>query len=343
MSKKISLFNNKGGVSKTTTTFHLGWMLAEMGKKVLIVDTDPQCNLTGLSLNIAKEEKFEEIYASDISNVRSMMAVVFEGKPEPLAAANCYAFNESPNLFLLPGHIEFSEYDTTYSIAQELTGSLQMFRNVPGALRFVLVETAKKYEFDYILVDMSPSITSTNANILMQSDYFIVPCAPDYFCYMAIESLTKVFPMWNKAYQNMRANTVFLSADYKIKETPPIFLGTIQQRFRPRNGAPAKSFARWIESINTIVAQNLIPVLSDNGMLISDQDMSNYEEPYNLINISDFNSLIAQSQKHNTPVFTLTDKQIEQGGKILENMITSRDNFRKTFELLANRVIQLTL
>ena len=51
MAKTISLFNNKGGVSKTTTAFHLGWKLAEMGHKTLIVDTDPQCNLTGLCLN----------------------------------------------------------------------------------------------------------------------------------------------------------------------------------------------------------------------------------------------------------------------------------------------------
>lgn len=54
MAKTISLFNNKGGVSKTTTAFHLGWKLAEMGHKTLIVDTDPQCNLTGLCLNTDK-------------------------------------------------------------------------------------------------------------------------------------------------------------------------------------------------------------------------------------------------------------------------------------------------
>lgn len=48
--KIIALFNHKGGVSKTTTTFNLGWMLAEQGHKTLIVDADPQCNLTALVL-----------------------------------------------------------------------------------------------------------------------------------------------------------------------------------------------------------------------------------------------------------------------------------------------------
>ena len=48
--KKIVLFNHKGGVSKTTTTFNLGWKFAEKGRKVLLVDGDPQCNLTSLFL-----------------------------------------------------------------------------------------------------------------------------------------------------------------------------------------------------------------------------------------------------------------------------------------------------
>ena len=61
MTKKISLFNHKGGVSKTTTTFHLGWMLAEQGKRTILVDADPQCNLTGLILGY-KQTELEDFY-----------------------------------------------------------------------------------------------------------------------------------------------------------------------------------------------------------------------------------------------------------------------------------------
>ena len=48
MTKSICLFNHKGGVSKTTTAFNLGWALADRGNKVLLIDLDSQCNLTGL-------------------------------------------------------------------------------------------------------------------------------------------------------------------------------------------------------------------------------------------------------------------------------------------------------
>lgn len=50
MATTIAMFNNKGGVSKTTTTFNLGWMLAERGHTVVMIDADPQCNLTGMVL-----------------------------------------------------------------------------------------------------------------------------------------------------------------------------------------------------------------------------------------------------------------------------------------------------
>ena len=71
MAKIIALFNNKGGVSKTTTTFHLGWKLAELGYKTLMIDTDPQCNLTGLCLNADKENKLTQFYEANNYNIKN--------------------------------------------------------------------------------------------------------------------------------------------------------------------------------------------------------------------------------------------------------------------------------
>lgn len=72
MVKIIALFNNKGGVSKTTTTFHLDWKLADMGYKTLIVNTDPQCNLTGLCINADKENKLLNFYKENNYNIREV-------------------------------------------------------------------------------------------------------------------------------------------------------------------------------------------------------------------------------------------------------------------------------
>lgn len=71
---------------------------------------------------------------------------------------------------------------------------------------------------------------------------------------MAIDSLTKVFPRWNKAYSKLKENDVFMNADYKMNSGKPQFIGTIQQRYRPRNGSPSKAFSEWIDDINSLVS-----------------------------------------------------------------------------------------
>ena len=141
----------------------------------------------------------------------------------------------------------------------------------------------------------------------------------------------------------MAENEVFQEAEYKLKETPPLFLGTIQQRYRPRNGAPARAFAEWIKEINELVQKKLLPVLKSYHMCISEDKLTFYDDPYNLINIADFNSLIAQSQEHNTPIFLLTQEQVKQTGITWTNMERSRDEFFVTFKTLAERIVNVTV
>jgi cellulose biosynthesis protein BcsQ len=86
MHKTIALFNHKGGVSKTTTTFSLGWMLAEKGKRVVLIDTDPQCNLTGLILG----ERLDEFYIEHPTrNVHAALSPAFLSQPREIAAVPC--------------------------------------------------------------------------------------------------------------------------------------------------------------------------------------------------------------------------------------------------------------
>ncbi|NEO61209.1 MAG: ParA family protein, partial [Moorea sp. SIO4G2] len=80
MVHKIALFNHKGGVSKTTTTFNLGWMLASKGKRVILVDTDPQCNLTGMVLGFSTKKELEEAYKTN-QHIKAGLAPAFESQP----------------------------------------------------------------------------------------------------------------------------------------------------------------------------------------------------------------------------------------------------------------------
>ena len=77
-SKRIALFNHKGGVSKTTTAFNLGWMLASKGHQVVLVDADPQCNLSGLVLGYKGQTEFESFYENEPQrNIRAGLSACF--------------------------------------------------------------------------------------------------------------------------------------------------------------------------------------------------------------------------------------------------------------------------
>ena len=155
MAKVINLFNHKGGVSKTTTTFNLSWMVASLGKRVLMADFDPQCNLTGMVLGYQGVDDLENAYKSDPpNNIKDALAPAFESKPQQIVGADCINVSGNPNLFLLPGHIGLAENETQLGIAQELSGSLRALRNLPGSLRNALDQTAAKYQADYVFVDM---------------------------------------------------------------------------------------------------------------------------------------------------------------------------------------------
>lgn len=335
--KLISLFNHKGGVSKTTTAFNLGWVLAEKGHKTLIVDGDPQCNLTGLVLDYNSVEDIEKFYAANPGcDLSTGLQPVMSGKMSGLNPGNP-ATTANDNLFLYCGNLALSEIETQVSVALTTSGAIPAIKNLPGSIGKLLRITGEAHNFEYIIVDMSPSVGALNQCLLMSSDYFIVPTSPDFFCVQAIRSLSSVVPRWNKAVASFRDDEV----DYRLPNKPPKFIGFISQRYRPRSGAPAKSFQRWIDIIKETVSEKLIPALEPIEMTISRDEFAAYsttDEPYNLANIADFNSLIAQSQKFNVPIFALSDEQLEQAGTIEENMKKSRDSFREVFEQMADEL-----
>lgn len=342
---QIALFNHKGGVSKTTTCFNLGWMLAEKGKKVLLVDCDPQCNLTGMTLGFKGEKELKAIYESDkVRNIKNGLAPAFESRPELLKPVICEEVLGQPNMHLLSGHIGLAEYEVTLGIAQELTGSLVTLQNLPGSLRYLFDITANSIETDITIIDMSPSLGSINQNLLMTSDYFIVPMSPDYYSVMATDSLSTVLPKWKKWAMQAQSNPVLSQASYPFPKTTPLFLGTVIQKYRLRqNGEPSAAFQQWINELNHGVKEKLFPVLKTSQMTL---DEATYRkcglEPGDpILQMSDFNGLIALSQKHQAPVFALTDEQLEQTGVVLERTKKSMNNFRDLFSKSADIILGL--
>ena len=357
MAKTICFFNHKGGVSKTTTTFNIGWSLANKGYKVLMVDLDSQCNLTGLVLGYdqCKEDTELENFYNNRHNLtmEAIVEALINGQsPDTFLSGPIGKITNTlnKNLFLLSGHLNIADLDSQISVSLKIAAGVPATKNIPGNLPSLFNKLADGENIDYILYDLSPNVGGLNEVILMSSDYFIVPTSPDFFCWQAVGSLTKNILKWNKELDYFKASNGFNVPNYAIKNSPK-FLGTIQQRYRPRNGNPAKSFEKWIKRIKNEVNSRFVPALEklncviDKDKIESILEKSLELEPYDLAHIADFNSLIAISQELRIPVFSLTKDQIRASGQFghaLNTMDESKENFEHEFNELAERIINLT-
>lgn len=344
---RIVFFNHKGGVSKTTSVFHVGWMLAELGHRTLLVDADPQCNLTGLILSEAGNfELFEEHYRKfPDQNLKAALRPVFEGALEPLRPAATMQIAGRDQLLLVPGHLELSEYDVTLTLAHELTGSIHALKNVPGAASKLLELTADACGADFVLVDVNPSLSSLNQNFFLSADGFVIPNSPDYFSQMAIRSLSRVLPRWAEWLDRAAAHPTLQTATYKVPSTKPKLLGTLIQNFRQRKDRPTGGYQAQIDAVFGAIDTHLAPALKASGLLLDEAKykavLGDETSGYCLGLIPDFNTLSARSHSGGTPVFALSDQQLGSAGVVLNQDQAKRVAFHEDYESMARKIVAL--
>jgi len=311
-------------------------MLAEKGKRVLLVDTDSQCNLTNICLG---DEAFERLYIDHPErNIKGGLSPAFSAKPVLIEPVDCIEVRGKDNLLILPGSFELSEYEVSLGVSFTLSETMITLKNLPGSFAFLIARTAEKYAIDYVIIDMNPSLSAINRALLVSSDYFIVPNAPDNFSTMAVSSLAQILPSWEN--WAIRARTVFADAYYPLPQSTPKFLGTIVQGFNIRHGQPTRANREVIEVLNETVRTVFVEALAKAGMMLPPED---YTAPnYSLCEIPDFQSLNSIYQTSGIPVFALTDNQLGVVGTVLQQYQLTRDRFRKLFSSFADLVIEMT-
>ena len=164
--KVIAVINQKGGVGKTTTVANLGVCLAQEGKRVLLIDADPQGSLT-LSLGIKDPDGLEETIA------HLLREIVEDGTVSPEMGI----IHNKEGVDLLPSNIELSGLETSLV-------------NVMSR-EFVLREYVSQFKdrYDYILIDCMPSLGMLSINALVAADSVIIPCQPNYLSTKGINLL----------------------------------------------------------------------------------------------------------------------------------------------------------
>ncbi|WP_417255059.1 ParA family protein [Celeribacter sp.] len=312
--KQIAIFNHKGGVAKTTMTFHLGWMLATMGKRVMVVDCDPQCNLTGVYLGDvdAEDYPFESENPQKPKNIRDAVRPAFESRPYIIEPTELFPSAEQDGLYLLPGHVGLSEYESQLAVSHELSNTLSALQNIPGALHHAIRLAGTANNIDYALIDMSPSLGAINQNLFMTSDAFIIPMAPDLFSSMALRSLARTLPKWAEWGKKAASNSLLKSADYPFPNAQPKYLGSTVQNFRKRargdeEAKPTQAFQKWFDRLAETRETDLLQSLKDADMLLPESVYLDATAPTDkfLMEIGSLDGLIATAQDLSKPVFAI--------------------------------------
>ncbi len=222
--RTISVFNNKGGVGKTTLTFHLCSALAELGYKTLAIDLDPQCNLTILALpeeTLDLVWRAEESFIDDFKAARdnltkadldqlitSPRSIHFLLKPTEDGLSDLDSvsppFQIAPNLHLIPGRLTMHLYED--AIARRWS---DVYQGEPLAVRTatrprqIAEAYAKAYGYDFVIMDTSPSLGTLNKVIISTADGFVIPCMPDMFSQYGIKNIGNALAIWKKQFDTI--------------------------------------------------------------------------------------------------------------------------------------------
>lgn len=215
--KIISVFNNKGGVGKSTLSFHLGKALGLMGKKVLFVDLDPQCNLTISAMRERELEKIwqeEDSYIDDFEDAKKnkekfarimseTRSIHFLLKPAEDGVNDIESLPPAKsigdNVYMIPGRLSIHQFENRIS---ERWSGLYQSDNLSIRTITYIRRLCERYadilDVDFVLVDTSPSLGILNKTIISTVDGFIIPAQPDMFSLYGIRNIGNSLELWGK-------------------------------------------------------------------------------------------------------------------------------------------------
>jgi chromosome partitioning protein len=272
----MALFNNKGGVGKTTLAYHLAHMISRLGYQVLAVDLDPQSNLTAVFLD---EDALEILWRERDpmpSSVFGRQRKLFPSVEIP-DAAGTVADSVRPlleqtgdvqfftpiaitnTLSLVAGDLALSGFEDKLS-----TSWPQGFTGDPGALRVtsafhrIIQEAARQARADITIIDVGPNLGAINRAALLAADRVLMPLAAELFSLRGLSNLGPVLRGWRTDWQDLvlpRAKGT-ISAELPPGTMTPI--GYVIMQPAMRLNRPVRAYERWLQRIPVVYAESVL-------------------------------------------------------------------------------------
>lgn len=296
---RLAIFNHKGGVGKTTLTVNIAAALAQAGKRVLLVDSDPQCNLTSYLIeDSVVDNLLEKSDGPSGQTIWSGLKPIVEAKGQIKQVPTIERMTEG--VFLLPGDVRLSEFES--ELNDYWGGCLQ--RKVKGfdgtaALSLLVNRCAAKRDVDYVFYDTGPNIGSLNRAILLDCDCFIVPGACDLFSMRALKTLGHTLRSWILDWQTI---TSLAPDETFLLPGRPKFLGYIPLGFRVYGQLMASRPARYLARFERQLRSDLINLLRSVDKDLASLSVTNAK----LGQVKDFATLPQLAQEQGLPFWEVT-------------------------------------
>ena len=288
----IAFFNNKGGVGKTSLVYHLAWMFADLGSRIVAADLDPQANLTGTFVDA---DTLESIWDKQ-RTIYSAIAPLEKGTGD---VGDLVEFELGPEgrLVLLPGDLRLSLFEDELSAQWPLCldGRERAFR-VSSAFSRIIRQAARSNEADLVLVDLGPNLGSINRAALIAADYVVIPLSPDPYSLQGLRNLGPTFRKWRKEWRERLDRRPEADLELPVGQMQP--LGYVVLLHSVRLDRPVMAYDKWI---NRIPSEYRASVLSEPG----DGSYTLKDDPNKLALLKHYRSLMPMAQEAKKPMFHL--------------------------------------
>lgn len=290
--KKIVFTNNKGGVGKTTLSFHVGVELSNRGYKVALIDLDPQCNLTLQTLGHKYYEETPKLFP-DVNTVFDVLKPKIEGNGD--INLDVKLTHVRDNLYILPGSIDLSLFENLLlsGYNDAAAGNTRGYSDTSAVDRY-LNNVGAEEKIDIFIIDTSPSLGVLNRVIFLGAEYFVVPITPDSYSLQGISNLGKVFEGWKKQWKNT-ARAAAVSGNTpanQVLQGDALFIGYIINSFNVYADRVLRRQEDWLSEIPSKVKESLSEKHGRNGLV-----EKSWKEP--LGSLQDVGQLTAVSMENN--------------------------------------------
>ena len=318
----IAFFNNKGGVGKTTLGYHLSWMYSDLGLSVVVVDLDPQANLTAMFLS---EDRMEDLWpdGDHPHSILGSVSPILRGLGD-ISEPHVEEVND--NLGLIVGDLGLSRFEARLSAAWPscLDGDEAAFRTESAFYRTIL-RAAEMREADVVLIDVGPNLGAINRAAIIAANFVVFPLAPDLFSLQGLRNLGPTLREWRMEWRD-RVDRWPDGSSLSLPSADITPAGYIVIQHAVRAGRPVQAYRKWLRRIPDVYRVEALGE-TNGGTVAADEDL------HCLATLKHYRSLMPMAQEARKPIFHLKAADGALGGHIHAVQDCNEDFVRLAFAI----------